>query len=93
MAVFRIAFASETLFRTVNLNVIVPVETYGRTDVKKPEKFKTLYLLHGFGGSQDDWMDYSNLRAISEKYNLAIVLPSGENSFYENMNSIGGRYK
>ena len=63
MAVFRIAFASETLFRTVNLNVIVPVETYGRTDVKKPEKFKTLYLLHGFGGSQDDWMDYSNLRA------------------------------
>ena len=84
MAVFRIAFASETLFRTVNLNVIVPVETYGRTDVKKPEKFKTLYLLHGFGGSQDDWMDYSNLRAISEKYNLAIVLPSGENSFYEN---------
>lgn len=37
MAVFRIAFASETLFRTVNLNVIVPVETYGRTDVKKPE--------------------------------------------------------
>ena len=92
MAVFRIAFASETLFRTVNLNVIVPVETYGRTDVKKPEKFKTLYLLHGFGGSQDDWMDYSNLRAISEKYNLAIVLPSGENSFYENMNSIAGRY-
>ena len=92
MAVFRIAFASETLFRTVNLNVIVPVETYGRTDVKKPEKFKTLYLLHGFGGSQDDWMDYSNLRAISEKYNLAIVLPSGENSFYDNMNSIAGRY-
>ena len=92
MAVFRIAFASETLFRTVNLNVIVPVETYGRTDVKKPEKFKTLYLLHGFGGSQDDWMDYSNLRAISEKYNLAIVLPSGENSFYENMNSIAGHY-
>lgn len=37
---FRIAFASETLFRTVNLNVIVPVETYGRTDVKKPEKFR-----------------------------------------------------
>lgn len=54
MAVFRIAFASETLFRTVNLNVIVPVETYGRTDVKKPEKFKTLYLLHGLAGSQDD---------------------------------------
>lgn len=92
MAIFRTAFASETLFRTVNLNVIVPVETYGRLDVRRPEKFKTLYLLHGFGGSQDDWMDYSNLRAISEKYDLAIVLPAGENSFYENMNSITGRY-
>lgn len=38
MAVFRIAFASETLFRTVNLNVIVPVETYGRTERKKTRK-------------------------------------------------------
>ncbi len=92
MAIFRIAFASETLFRTVNLNVIIPVETYGRTDIKKPEKFKTLYLLHGFGGNKDDWMDYTNLRSISEKYNLAVVLPSGENSFYENMNVITGRY-
>lgn len=92
MAVFRTAFASDTLFRTVNLNIIIPVETYGRTEVKKPEKFKTLYLLHGFGGSQDDWTDYSNLRAISEKYDLAIVLPSGENSFYENMDNLTGRY-
>lgn len=40
MAVFRIAFASETLFRTVNLNVIVPVETYGRTDVKNQKNLR-----------------------------------------------------
>lgn len=92
MAVFRTAFASDTLFRTVNVNIIIPVETYGRAEVKKPEKFKTLYLLHGFGGSQDDWTDYSNLRAISEKYNLAIVLPAGENSFYENIDKLTGRY-
>ena len=52
MAVFRTAFASDTLFRTVNVNIIISVETYGRAEVKKPEKFKTLYLLHGFGGSQ-----------------------------------------
>ena len=92
MAIFNTMFASESLFRTVNLNVIIPVETYGKAEMKKPEKFKTLYLLHGFSGSQNDWLDYSDLRAISEKYNLAIVLPAGENSFYENANSITGRY-
>lgn len=28
------------LYSDSNLNVIVPVETYGRTDVKKPEKLR-----------------------------------------------------
>lgn len=94
MSIFRASFASASLFRTVNLTVIVPVESYGNPELeaKKPEKFKTLYLLHGFGGSQDDWLDYTQLRALSETHNLAIVLPAAENSFYENIPGIGSAY-
>lgn len=82
------------LFRTVNLTVIIPFESYGIPEVEaaKPKKFKTLYLLHGFGGSESDWMDYTNLRALSEENNLAIVLPAAENSFYENWGGIGANY-
>lgn len=82
------------LFRTVSLTVIIPFESYGIPEVEaaKPEKFRTLYLLHGFGGNESDWMDYTNLRALSEENNLAIVLPSAENSFYENWGGIGASY-
>ncbi|CEN27897.1 alpha/beta hydrolase [Lactococcus piscium] len=94
MSIFRTSFASASLFRTVNLTVIVPIESYGNPELEanKPQKFKTLYLLHGFGGSQDDWLDYTNLRTLAELHNLAIVLPAAENSFYENIGGIGGDY-
>ncbi|MBR6756515.1 MAG: acetylesterase, partial [Peptococcaceae bacterium] len=83
MSIFRTSFASASLFRTVNLTVIVPIESYGNPELEasKPQKIKTLYLLHGFGGSQDDWLDYTNLRTLAELHNLAIVLPAAENSF------------
>ncbi|MDN5982346.1 MAG: acetylesterase, partial [Lactococcus sp.] len=94
MSIFRTSFASASLFRTVNLTVIVPIESYGNPELEasKPQKIKTLYLLHGFGGSQDDWLDYTNLRTLAELHNLAIVLPAAENSFYENIGGIGGDY-
>mgnify|MGYP000872694058 FL=1 len=94
MSIFRTSFASMALFRTVNLTVIIPFESYGNPEMEgtKPKKFRTLYLLHGFGGSESDWMDYTNLRAISEENNLAIVLPAAENSFYENWGGIGANY-
>ena len=58
-----------SLFRTVNLEVILPVESYGDKvqAAQKPKFFKTLYLLNGFGGNQEDWLDYSLLRNLAEK--------------------------
>ena len=94
MSVFRISYASEALCRYVNLTVIIPFESPGMPQLQesKPEKFRTLYLLHGFGGCQDDWMDYTQIRNIAEQYNLAVVLPSGENSFYVDTDIFAARY-
>lgn len=94
MSVFRTSFASDALCRYVNLTVIIPFESPGQPDLQKtkPKKFKTLYLLHGFGGCQDDWMDYTRIRDIAEQNNLAVVLPSGENSFYVDTGIFSAQY-
>lgn len=94
MSVFRISYASDALRRYVNLTVIIPFETTETPEIKMKtnEKFKTLYLLHGFGGCQDDWMDYTKIRDIAERYNLAVVLPAGENSFYVDTGIFANQY-
>lgn len=90
MAIMRVTFSSEVLCRYIDFNVIVPMETPGlpgaeekESAIKKTEKkFKTLYLLHGYSGNQDDWLTYSNIRALADQYGIAVVMPAGENSFY-----------
>ncbi len=86
MALFRINYASKCLNRYKNLNVILPAEDSMMFDVKtakeKPEIFQTLYLLHGYSGNQEDWLTETRIQEIAERYRLAVVMPSGENSFY-----------
>ena len=50
-------------------------------------KFKTLYLLHGSYGGYNDWPLNTNITTYIEKYNLAVVMPDGENSGYNNTSS------
>ena len=78
---------SESLYRTVNVNVILPVDKIAMPDQKaqkinRTKKFKTLYLLHGIFGSQVDWINGTNLQRWAEEKNLAVVMPAGENRFY-----------
>ena len=94
MAVFTTTFYCDCLWRSIDLNVIVPLESPGQPDLLplKPAKFKTLYLLHGFGGNRNDWMNYTPLRDIAERNNIAIVLPEAENSFYIDSKALPFRY-
>lgn len=94
MAVFQTTFACDSLWRSIDLNVIVPIESPGQPDLAplKPAKFKTLYLLHGFGGNRNDWMNYTPLRDIAERNNIAIVMPDAENSFYVDSASLPFQY-
>lgn len=97
MAIMRVTFASGVLSRSVDLNVIVPMETpglpgAGTTEKRKIQKFKTLYLLHGYGGNQDDWLTYSYICTLADEYGIAVVLPAGENSFYVDGQAVGTRW-
>lgn len=91
----RTSFLSESLYRSVDINVIVPMEVLGIPgEAKKegPTIFKTLYLLNGYSGNQDDWLTYSNIRQLAEQYRLAVVMPAGGNSFYVDGAGLGNQW-
>jgi S-formylglutathione hydrolase FrmB len=91
MAVFQINFFSGALRRQVNMAAVVPVDL--PPEMKAPETFKPMYLLHGFTGSYLDWLTGFPLPRLAEKYGCAMFMPSGENGFYLNDGVLGYRYE
>ena len=88
MALLQVNYLSKALFRTVQLQVILPVDkiTFQNMNylMKPGQKFKTLYLLHGLLGNDTDWISGTRIQRWAEEKNLAVIMPSGENSFYVN---------
>lgn len=83
MAIIQMNYVSNALFRTVPVQVILPVDKL-TPDGKLPprKKFKTLYLLHGLLGNYTDWVSGTRIQRWAEERDLAVVMPSGDNSFY-----------
>ena len=75
MALLQMEFRSAALKRTVSLNVILPAERF-------QGPYPTLYLLHGLTDNCSGWLSYTRIRLWAEESGLAVVMPSGENSFY-----------
>lgn len=85
MATARMEFHSETLSRMVPFEVILPNDLPEMMREENPHfkrPAKTLFLLHGYTGGCSDWLYGSRIQEFSAAYNLAVVCPSGENSFY-----------
>ncbi len=82
MAVLQVNFVSQALFRTVPMNVILPVDKKFGLVENRTKPFKTLYLLHGLIGNYTDWLYSTRIQQWAEARNLCVVMPSGDNSFY-----------
>ena len=85
MALIQVNFLSKTMFRTVPMQVILPVDKFtrpGMAERKTDKPFKTLYLLHGLLGNYTDWVTGTRIQRWADEKNLAVVMPSGDNSFY-----------
>lgn len=83
MALLQVTFVSNTLKRAVPLTVILPVDKiFADPTQDSPAPFKTLYLLHGLLGNCSDWTANTRIQQLAEEKNLAVVMPSGDNSFY-----------
>ncbi len=96
MAVFQVNFFSEsisrvTTFHAVLPNDILPENLIGNEHYERP--VRTLYLLHGYSGCSQDWLMGSTVQELSSRYNLAVIMPSGENSFYLNGRGTGTAYE
>ena len=93
MAIIQMNYVSNALFRTVPVQVILPVDKLtpdGKLPLKK--KFKTLYLLHGLLGNYTDWVSGTRIQRWAEERDLAVVMPSGDNSFYVDRPASNNRY-
>ena len=84
MALIQVNFVSQTLFRTVTMNVILPVDKFGLRGAPVPDArpYRTLYLLHGLLGNYTDWVTGTRIQRWAEARDLAVVMPSGDNAFY-----------
>ena len=84
MALLQVNYVSQALMHQVALNVILPVDEFAsESSPYRPErKFPTLYLLHGLLGNYGDWVAGTRVKRWAETHGLAVVMPSGDNSFY-----------
>ena len=85
MAVFQVNFMAETLGRTVPLFAILPTDKSYLPGMERREEgkpYKTLYLLHGIVGNYTDWIYGTRIQRWAEERDLAVVMPSGDNSMY-----------
>jgi len=95
MALFQIQFRSTSLARSTQAllllpNDVTPEEKAGNENYQR--EMRTLVLLHGYTGSCYDWLTGSRIQELSARYNLAVAMPTGENSFYLDQKGTGHAY-
>lgn len=86
-----VRFYSNSLNRYVSFKVYLPYDVRDdqpeRNDYQQG-RTRTLFLLHGYTGDAGNWVP----EALSDKYNFAVVIPNGENSFWLDGISSGHRF-
>lgn len=80
MSVLTVNFMSKCLNRNVTYKAIIPIE--GSLESDTVASFKTLYLLHGMLGNCEDWIANTRIKKLAIQHQLAVIMPSGDNSFY-----------
>lgn len=95
MSLIHFNYYSASLSRITDFYVVSPDDmnpmmTQGNPHFDRPAKL--LMLLHGYSGNAADWVTGSPIRELAGKYNLVVVMPSGENSFYTDAPYTGGKY-
>ena len=73
------SLSSPSLQQQTKVLVLLP-KKYGLSQ----ERYTTIYLLHGFGGNQTDWIKYSSVVKYLNRYAYLVVCPDGRNGWYTN---------
>jgi S-formylglutathione hydrolase FrmB len=68
----RLPIPSASMHKAPNATVILPDGYHQGSN-----RFPTLYLLHGWSGSDTDWASKSSVGELADAYKLIIVMPDG----------------
>lgn len=95
MATGSLRFYSISQMGQVNISYIIPndippIMTEGNDNYNRP--MKTLYLLHGYSGNENDWEYNGVAEDIALKYNMAVIMITGGNNFYLDRKATGCQY-
>ena len=71
---------SQAMGRIIKNVVVLPSVYYGKH--LSNERYPVLYLLHGATGCYSDWSRKTDLHRLADKYNVIIVCPDGQDSWY-----------
>lgn len=80
MALIKLDFKSAALARGVTVNIILPND--GMAGPVRPP-YRTVYFLPGYSAGGMEILTYLRFRAHAELKGLAVVIPEGENAFYQ----------
>lgn len=70
---------SQAMGRTIKNVVVMPQQYF---DDVEDNKYPVLYLLHGADGCYNDWSRKADLHRLADQYNVIIVCPDGQDSWY-----------
>lgn len=82
MAFIQTEYKSNALLRGTSVKVILPTD--GMAGGVEPP-FRTVYFLPGYSTTATELITYLSMRNQAELKGLAIVLPDGENLFYQDL--------
>jgi putative tributyrin esterase len=91
MILTEVNFFSEFLTLRCTMRVILPQRSLADAQKKRPPKYRTLYLLHGYSDDHTAWQRWTSIERYVEGFNLAVVMPAVNLSFYTDMVH-GGKY-
>ena len=92
MSNVTVRFYSNCLKRYTTFQMYLPYDVREDIPAEKNEyrsrRTKTLFLLHGYTGDAGNWIP----EPLADKYNFAVVIPNGENSFWIDGISTGHQF-
>lgn len=77
-----ISFKSNLVGATLPYIVLLPPSYEERGQAARPEGYPVLYLLHGLGGSYDNWTSKTRLKEYAAQYQMIVVTPEGNDGWY-----------
>ena len=72
-----VQFKSELIGKVLPYDTLLPRDYF-----KSNKRYPVLYLLHGLFGHHDDWITRTNLAHYAAEYDLIIITPEGNDSWY-----------